>query len=272
MPALKRIDQIPRYVLVVFSAICLVLGIAIVLSLTEKAFNPSLIKNLGRIVEDTQLAEAIKHTAILFLISTIFQIVLTILITIHLRSTYNWIKPLLVVPYATGVIAPAFSLYVLLSPALGPFQINILGTYLGAVVVIVLIDTWQWLGVLLLACFLILEQIPQAHFEQAQLEGIARFSRWWLIAWPELRKVIILYVAVRLIDWVRKIDVIKAIFGEGGPGHSVETVGIYIVKIYYQSGGQGYAALLSLLQIAILGFFLVLIMRSSEFRTITHGE
>jgi len=272
MSALKRIDQIPRYILVAFSAICFVLGFAVMLSLTEKAFNPSLIKNLGRVVEDTQLAEAIKHTASLFLISTIFQIILTILITIHIRSTYNWIKPLLVVPYAMGVVAPAFSILVLLSSAVGPFQVNILGTALGAVLVIVLIDTWQWLGVLLLACFLMLEQIPHAHFEQARLEGISRFRRWWLIARPELQNVIFLYAAVRLIDWVRKVDVIKAIFGKGGPGHSVETLGIYIVKIYYQSSGQGYAALLSLLQIAILGFFLALMMRSSGYRTITHGE
>lgn len=278
MPVSWRFDKIPRYVVLAFFAICSAIGISVIFTLVVDACDPSLSKNLAKIAEDKHLLSAVKNTFKLFLISTVLQIFVAIIVTIHFQSVYSWLKPLLVAPFAMGVVAPAISMLVLFSSAIGPFQLNLLGTAYGGTFIIVLIDTWQWLGVLLLASFLAIEPIPKAHFEQAQLERISKFRRWWLVARPELQIVMLFYVGVRLIDWIRKVDTIRAMFGEGGPENFAETIGIYIAKTYYQWGNKGYASLLSLLQVIVLGLFLAILTlrfrgsRNQTLRESNHAE
>lgn len=77
---------------------------------------------------------------------------------------------------------------------------------------------------------------------------------------------------VRGIDWARKVDTIKAIFGEGGPGTVVETIGMYVTRYYYFSGGTSYAAGLALLQIIILGIAVAFLTSRPTFRRLMGEE
>jgi len=203
--------------------------------------------------------------------SVSFQALIAILCTIYFHSIPNKIKPILVLPYATGVVAPAFALKVAVTSSIGPLHLNLLGDSLGAASMIALIDTWQWVGILLLACLQKCEQIPYANFEQAAIEGISKYRRWWLVTRPEIQNIILFYCVIRFIDWIRKVDVIKALFGQGGPGYSVETIGMYIIRIYYNAGETGYASFLSLLQILVLGVFVIIVMRPSIIKKVIHS-
>jgi ABC-type sugar transport system permease subunit len=138
--------------------------------------------------------------------------------------------------------------------------------------VLVFVDTWQWLGVLLVASYLQLGEIPAEHFEQAELEGFGRLRRWHLLVWPRLRPVIGLYVCIRAVDWIRKADVIRAFFGQGGPGMSVETFGLYIARLSFQTGDHGYAALLVILQLIILGVGLWFMLSLRPLRSLVRED
>ena len=258
-------------ILLIFFFICLILGGSVLLGLINDISETSVLENVQRIYTDNNLIQSIINTALLFAVSTILQILIAIYFTIYFLSIPNQAKPFLVLPYATGVVAPAFAFKVAFTSSTGPFHFYFIDNSLGPIAIVALIDTWQWLGILLLACVLKTEKIPPSHFEQARLEGMSRLYRWWLITRPELQSLLFFYFIIRLLDWVFKVDAIKAIFGQGGPGHSVETLGIYIIKTYYyDSVNKGYASLLSIFQLLILGIFVLLAINRSRLAKITH--
>lgn len=271
MQTLNSIDKAPKWVLIFFFCIVFLLGFAILFSLFQSIiFSTFSVYDVKQIFNDDKLLNALNNTFILYVNSIILQIILCVMITMQIHRVANWLKPFLIAPYAMGVIAPCFSFTVLFSPAIGPsvgpFSIGILGTSFGAYIVITLIDTWQWVGVLLLACFLKLENIPPEYFEQATLERLSTVKQWWLIIRPEIVPIILFYCLIRFIDWIRKVDIILIMFGDGGPGYSAETLGFYLSKVYYFSGPQeAYANFMLLIQLVVLGFMVYLFTKINYF-------
>lgn len=266
-------DTWPRLVVWVFFFSCSALGIAIVLALLTKAWKISLISSLLKVGSDEKLLSALKNTLILFLLSLFVQFLAVFMATMYIRKIPKYLEVLLILPFAAGLIAPSFSLFVFLSSALGPMNLGILGNPIGARAIIVLIDTWQWVGIILLVSFIRLKSVSLDQYDQARLEGISRFRCWLFLTWPSIRYVFVLYSAVRAIDWLRKVDSIKAIFGEGGPGYACETLGLYISKLYFQPDPDPfYAAFLTILQIIILGIGVTLLTIMPGFRRLTGEE
>ena len=260
-------DKVPRYIFGFFFVSCIFLGISILIGIISNIFKPSLYHNYIKVFTDPSLLSSTVVFIQIYILTITSQIAIAIIFTIYVISVPNWVKILCVTPYAMGVVAPAFAVYVFFSSAVGPFNLNILGTKYGAYFVISFLDCWQWLGVLLIGCLYKVEQIPYEHFEQAKLEGISRYKRWLYITWPEIRMIFLLYATVRLIDWVRNVDVIKAFFGfKGGPAHSVDTFGTHIIELYFQAGNIGYASLLSVFQIFVLLLLLMLMIKLFFFK------
>mgnify|MGYP006283653789 FL=1 len=235
-------------------------ALALFISLLGAVWGDKDVGFLRRALDDPVLAGAMSRTMALFAVSAFLQVAIAIGWTIVIRRLGNVIKILLLLPYALGVIAPALALYALLSSILGPFDANILGTPAGAFASIVIIDVWQWVGIVLLACTLRTERIPNAAFEQATLQGLGRIEQWRLLVLPKLIPVVLLFLCVRFIDWLRKLDSIRAMFGEGGPGSAVETLGIYLYRSYFQSANQDYSIFLLLMQIVLLGVLFTVAM------------
>jgi ABC-type sugar transport system permease subunit len=260
----RNLDDLPALIVLLFLALCAVLGGAILIALFRLWFTSPLAPLHKAIADTPHFWQALKNTTVLFIGSFALQLFFAILGTFWVRSVPAAVKVLLVLPYAVGVVAPAFSLYVFLSPALGPlssFSFAISDNPLGARLVVVFLDSWQWTGILLLACFFKLEQLPDSHFELARLERASRLRIWTKIVWPTINGVVLLFFFVRAIDWFRKVDTVKVPFGQGGPGYSVETLAMYVSQNYYYSGGRNYAAFLTLVQMVLLGLMLMIVFR-----------
>lgn len=272
MKWLGNIDDVPVLIVVFFSGVCFILGVAITLALVFNVWESWFLIPHKFFMYYKQIISALKNTAVLFILSFALQCVIAIICTYWIHKVPAWVKILLVTPYAAGVVAPAFSMYVFFSSALGPLNNGLLDTERGAYLVIALLDTWQWTGILLFACFFKLEQVSEAHFEQARLEGVSRLRVWWQIVWPAISGVVGLFFLVRAFDWFRKIDTVKVLYGAGGPGYVAETIGMYISRNYYFNHEQGFAAFLALLQIIFLGIFLTIVFRGSLTRWLRNGE
>ena len=260
----KNLDELPALIVLLFLALCAVLGGAILIALIRLWFTSPIAPFHKAIADIPHFWQALKNTTFLFICSFALQLFFAILGTYWVRSVPATVKVLLVLPYAVGVVAPAFSLYVFLSPALGPLSsldFGVLDHALGARLVVIFLDSWQWTGILLLACFFKLEQLPDSHFELARLERASRLRIWTKIVWPAIKGVVLLFSFIRAIDWFRKVDTVKVPFGQGGPGYSVETLAMYVSQNYYYADGRNYAAFLTLLQILLLGLMLVVVFR-----------
>jgi len=168
---------------------------------------------------------------------------------------------ILLFPYAMGVVAPAFAFFALLSTGIGPLDVSLADSIWSKRVVIALIDTWQWIGILLVASLFKINQIPRSYFQMADLEGMGRWTRWRLIIWPEIRYVFIFYMVFRFLDWMRKVDAIRALYNRG-PAGALQTIAMYIGQVYFEAAQAApgslagiqnpYGGFLALLQISIL--------------------
>ena len=256
------LDELPRLLFVLFLAVCAILGIAILTRFVYLWLTDPL-HAFHKILADTApLWRAFKNTCLLFVCSFAVQVCFALIGTYWVRRVPGFVKLLLVLPYAVGAVAPAFALYVFISPALGPINFSVLDHPLGARLVVIFLDSWQWTGILLLACFFKLETLQDSHFELARLERISRIRVWTKIVWPAISAVVFLFFIIRGIDWFRKSDIIRALFGEGGPGYSVETVTMYVQRTYYYNDGPSYAAFLALLQMCVLWTMIFVVFRN----------
>jgi multiple sugar transport system permease protein len=265
-------DKIPRVIVYAFAIGLALFGVAILGALLWKGFEGSPFAYLARARADIRLHDAFLNTIELCLLSCSIQVLLTGIVTLYVQRIPSAVKLLLIFPFATGLVAPSFSVYVFLSFALGPIKTGLLGSPVGIKSAVIFIDTWQWTGILLLVCFLRLERLPTTHVEQARLEGLSRLSRWRYIVLPVIRYALGFYVAFRIIDWLRKVDSVRALAGAGGPGYASETIGLYVSNLYFRAGSDSsYAAFLTILQIIFLSIAVGLLL-SPRLVHLTEGD
>ncbi|SEO15142.1 ABC-type sugar transport system, permease component [Rhodospirillales bacterium URHD0017] len=212
---------------------------------------------------DQRLLRSISTTAGLCLASIALQLLLLLVVTLFVRTASLLTKAALALPFACGTIAPAAAFYVLVSPSMGPTDLSwFLSSVWGAWSLLVLIDTWQWVSLLFLFAIIRIERIPDALFHEAQLEGMSRLQQWRLIVWPAISRIVLLYVALRVLDWLRKGDYIKLLYGQGYTDDATKTFAMYALEEYTHYGDAGYAVFLALLQVLAFSILLVFVFRS----------
>ena len=100
--------------------------------------------------------------------------------------------------------------------------------------------TSSFVGLILLAG---LQSIDQSLYEAARVDGASAWQRFWRVTLPLLRPSIAVALIFRTLTAIQTFDIPFAMTG-GGPGRTLETLGIYIYKTA-NSLNIGYAAALS---------------------------
>lgn len=254
------LSAVPRSLFTAFALVCSVFALAALWTILPGAVS-QMSSYIPRLIHDHQLETVLLNTAELFALSVGLQVLICVVATRLATSAPPSFMAMLLVPFATGVVAPAFAFSVLLSTGVGPFNIPLADSIWSQRVVIAVIDTWQWVGVLLVAVFFQLNQIPRSYFQLADLEGLRPWRRWRLIIWPQVRIILLFYTVFRALDWLRKVDVVNAIYGRGSGG-ALQTIGMYIEQLRFQSGStfsgtaiglqDAYSDFLALLQLVLL--------------------
>lgn len=207
------------------------------------------------------IGDYIRASFLFFLISIAIQTPFFVVFTVYFRRIGMLAKTALIIPFAAGTVAPAAGLQMLFDPELGLFPFAWLSNSVpGGFLLVGAIDAWQWTGVLLLLSIICIERIPLSNFHQATLEGMSDISQWRYIIWPSLRKVLLAYTIIKALDWMRKFEVIKLLFGNsGGHGGAFKTFIHHTSNKFFDYGMAGYAITLSLLQLLVLVGCFVLI-------------
>ena len=100
--------------------------------------------------------------------------------------------------------------------------------------------TSAFVGLILLAG---LQSIDESLYEAAMVDGASRLQRFWAITLPLLRPSIAVALIFRTLTAIQTFDIPYAMT-QGGPGRTLETLGIYVSNTT-NSLNLGYAAALS---------------------------
>ncbi len=172
-----------------------------------------------------------------------------------------------VIIYLPAVISPlimGYIWYLLLQPGRGfvfhalelagksSWLGNWLGDYTAAMIVLVLVNVWQYAGMTMVIYLAGLQSIPEELYESAKIDGAGFWSSFRYVTLPMLMPSIRINVVTNIIGSLAVFDIVMALT-DGGPGYATETLSIYIMRMCYGSK-TGYST-----AVALIMFFIILI-------------
>lgn len=169
--------------------------------------------------------------------------------------------------YLPAIISPlimGYIWYLLLQPGRG-FLFHVLDnmgkgdwfgnwttSYATSMLVLVLVNVWQYAGMTMVIYLAGLQAIPGELYEAAKMDGASSISRFRYVTIPLLIPSIRINVVTNIIGSLSVFDIVMSLTG-GGPGYSTETLSIYIMRMCYGSK-TGYST-----AVAIIMFFIILV-------------
>jgi len=122
------------------------------------------------------------------------------------------------------------------------------------VVIMTLINSWQFVGISMVIYLAGLQGIPSMYYEAASLDGVHRWGLFKNITFPLLAPAINSAVVINLIGGLKLFDVIMALT-KGGPGYDSHSLSTLVNRTYFGSENAGFAS-----AIGLVAFILIMIL------------
>jgi ABC-type sugar transport system permease subunit len=97
-----------------------------------------------------------------------------------------------------------------------------------------------------------LQRIPDSLIEAANLDGAGAYRRLQYVIWPGVRNMTVLVAIVALLTFTTGSFDLVNILTQGGPINATTTLIYYTYYVAFQNVQLGYAAALSVLQVALI--------------------
>jgi raffinose/stachyose/melibiose transport system permease protein len=225
------------------------------------------LQNFIDFFKDARAMHDIKTTLIFAVGSAVLLNVIGLIYALLMNSEFRGKSIARVVIYLPAIISPlimGYIWYFLLQPGRGylyyafaqlglPDLIgNWMGSYPSALLVLVLVNVWQFSGMTMIIYLAGLQSIPAELSEAARIDGASNWQRFCKVTVPMLMPAIRINVVTNIIGSLSVFDVIMSLT-EGGPGYATESLSIYIMRMCYGSR-TGYST-----AVAMILFFIILI-------------
>ena len=214
--------------------------------------------NYARLVQDSRYLEALRNTTVYALASVFILSPLALLVAVIIRSFVvprasfkSFYRVIFFLPFITSfvVIALMFNLvfnneFGLLNnalTALGLPTLDWLRDERVALLAIILVGIWTYLGINALYFLAGLQNVPEEVIEAAMVDGATRLQTFWRVTLPLLRPVI-LFVIVQATIFSYQIFEIPFLLTNGGPSDATLTLAIYLYEVGFREFDRGYAA------------------------------
>ncbi len=214
--------------------------------------------NYVRLTQDSRYLQALRNTTIYTLASVFILSPLALLVAVTIRSFVvptaafkSFYRVVFFLPFITSfvVIALMFNLvfdndFGLMNNALSSLglpTLNWLRNESFALISVILIGIWTYLGINALYFLAGLQNVPEEVVEAAAVDGANRWQTFWRVTLPLLRPVI-LFVVVQATIFSYQIFEIPFLLTDGGPSDATLTLAIYLYEVGFQEFDRGYAA------------------------------
>jgi multiple sugar transport system permease protein len=234
--------------------------------------------NYKAMVNDPAVPQAIETTMIFLVFGVVPTVVLGLLLAILVNVQFRFVgvvRTLYFVPAVVSFAASAILWQWIYRPGQGFLdyalkQVGIDGpAWLSnthtALFALDIIAIWLSLPTAILLYLAALQRIPKHVIEAAMLDGAGAFTRLRKIIWPGVRNMTILVVIVAIIAFTNSSFDLVNILTQGGPINATSTLIYYIYYAAFNNIQLGYAATLSVLQIALFAVILGLLALARRF-------
>ncbi|MEO1746538.1 MAG: sugar ABC transporter permease [Pseudomonadota bacterium] len=180
------------------------------------------------------------------------------------------LMPMMIVPAVAGYI------FFLIFQQTGPlnavislfygdaFSVNWLNDVNRAFIAVIVADVWQWTPLMFLILFAGLMSVPEDQMRAATILGANWHQRFFRIALPRIKAVIVIALALRTIECFKIFDMLF-VMTRGGPGVATESLSLYLYKQTFQSLEWSYVAAIGITVLIVLSVITgVLIARAGK--------
>ena len=223
------------------------------------------VRNYARMLQDGFFYRAVAQTLVFagsaLILEFLLGLALALLLDSEIRARGFW-RALFLLPMILPPVVVAVIWRLIYNPNFGVLNgiLRLFGldtrrwTWLAhpvlALPCVILVDVWEWTPFMFLILLAGLQGIPQEPYEAARLDGANAWQTFFHITLPLLIPAILVALLLRTMDLLRIFDQIF-ILTQGGPGFATETVSLYIYKTAFRFYDFGYAAVLSIVLLAV---------------------
>jgi multiple sugar transport system permease protein len=227
--------------------------------------------NYRAVAHDAQLGQTLWNTFLFYIMTTAIHIVLGLALamavtTVRSRVVRYWARTAIVTPFlmSAGVVALMWSY--IMAGSNGPLNYYLhrigltppdwLASSTWSLPSLVIIDVWATIGFSFIIFLVGLQGIPSELHEAAAIDGAGPIARFRHITLPLLSPATFIVAATGFIG-AFEIFTWPLIDTNGGPGIATQTILLYIYRDAFQNYQFGYSAVVSLINVAILISFVV---------------
>jgi multiple sugar transport system permease protein len=229
--------------------------------------------NYRKLADDPVLAESVRHTLVYTALFVPITLVGSLLVAAALNRRIRGISlyrlavflPVVTSTVATGVIFtwlldPEFGLVNSGLDAIGLPGQGFFSAPGGALLTVVGMTVWGWIGFGALIYLAALQAVPTDLLEAAQLDGCSKAGAFWRIQVPLLRPVsgfLLVWLTINALQLFDEVYVTT----KGGPLHSTTVVVYYLYQQAFQYFQAGYAAAVACLLFVAIAVITLVQMR-----------
>jgi ABC-type sugar transport system permease subunit len=228
--------------------------------------------NYREMLADPAMPQAVETTMLFLLFGVVPTVILALLLAMLVNVRFRFVgvvRTLYFVPAVVSFAASAILWQWIYRPGQGilDFLLQKVGingpAWLSnthkALISLDIISIWLSLPTAILLYLAALQRIPPQVIEAAMLDGAGPFSRLRNIIWPGVRNMTILVVIVTILAFTNSSFDLVNILTQGGPINVTTTLIYYIYYAAFNNLQLGYAAALSVLQLAMFAVILGLL-------------
>jgi raffinose/stachyose/melibiose transport system permease protein len=225
------------------------------------------LNNYSRLGGDGVFWAALSHNAIWVVLTLAFPLMVGLLLSAILAerksSTIRWMAAIYFIPRTIPLVVagiiwgwiynPLFGLlnFILDGVGLG----NLAGAWLAesntALLSLNVVGAWTFFGFCVVIYLAAIQSIDPSLYEAAEIDG----AKWWRkfrdITVPLLKNSTLFLGLYAAIEAMRFFDLIW-VTTQGGPGYATEVLTTHVYKTFFLVGDFGYAAVLSVVLLAIV--------------------
>jgi multiple sugar transport system permease protein len=119
-------------------------------------------------------------------------------------------------------------------------------------IAMLLVWTWQQLGVNTLLFVVGLQSIPKDPIEAARLDGASGWGLFRHVIWPLMRPLTAVVVGLALVASLKTFDIVW-VLTQGGPGRNSETLAVTMYKDTFVASDYGYGSAVAVMLTVVTG-------------------
>ncbi len=232
--------------------------------------------NFVRLASDKRLMGSVYAMSVLSFFGVLTQVLIGAAIAVGLSKIVGkWRlgRVLFLLPYAVPHVAVALIWLSLFTPTLSPvnaffdlFGITVpsfLTTQNGALLAIVMADTWTNFPFTMLIILAALQGISPDLEEAAALDGATRVQSFFYVTLPLLIPAFLMVTLFRFIDSLKHFPMIF-VMTKGGPGRSTQATNYYAYIQTFQNSNVAYGAAIAVTLFIVAAFISFYVARLNQ--------